>query len=456
MWVHPIDERYGSEEMRAIFRQENRIKLMAYVEAIYAKALAERGVIPEEAAEAIERASREITVEEVVSEEKVTKHETMALVRALSKRAGSYGEYVHLGLTSNDVLDTVMGIQIKEAGAVIVRKAASLLESIIKRGEESLHIVCLGRTHGVVADPIPLSMKFALWSYLVRSSLRRFISALKEASVGKLRGAVGTMAASIELGVRDPLEIEADVLKSLGLRAPEITTQVVPRDKLASLILSMSLFSSALDTIANEVRNLHRSEIGEVKEGFEESQVGSSTMPHKMNPINSEKVCGLARLMRSLAIAALENVVLEHERDLTNSSVERAMLPEAFLLLEEQIIALKKVIDGLRIERKRIEENLRNYSDLALSERLMISLVRKGMGRQEAHELVRRISLRSHRSGRKFLEEVISDSRITSLLKKEEIEEIFRPETYIGLGREISMKEFEAAKEFLKEVLSYG
>mgnify|MGYP000060398992 CR=1 FL=1 len=456
MWVHPIDSRYGSERMRAIFRQENRIKLMASVEALYTRALAERGLIPEGAAEAIERAAEEVTPEDVRVEESLVKHETMALVRAISKRAGKYGEYLHLGLTSNDILDTVMGIQIKQAGYIILRSAASLLEKIIERGEESLDIVCLGRTHGVVADPIPLSMKFALWSYYIRRSIARFMSSLNEASVGKLRGAVGTAAASIELGIDDPLEVESEVLRALGLSSPEITTQVVPRDRLANLILSMSLFSSVLDTIANEIRNLHRTEISEIKEHFEERQVGSSTMPHKMNPINSEKVCGLARLMRSLAIAALENVVLEHERDLTNSSVERVILPEAFLILEEQINTLSAVMENLEIDRARIEENLEKYGDIALSERLMIWLVKKGLGRQEAHEIVRRISLRSSRSGRRFIDEVLNDETLSKLLKREEIEAIFRPQSYIGLGRELSIKEFREAREFLKEVLLNG
>jgi adenylosuccinate lyase len=456
MWVHPIDSRYGSELMRAIFRQENRIKLMARVEALYARALAERGFIPKEAAEAIERAAEEVTPEDVRAEEALVKHETMALVRAISKRAGRYGEYLHLGLTSNDVLDTVMGVQIRQAGSIILRSSASLLEKIVKRGEESLDIVCLGRTHGVVADPIPLSMKFALWSYYVRRSIARFMDSLNEASVGKLRGAVGTAAASIELGIEDPLEVESEVLAALGLSPPEITTQVVPRDRLAHLILSMSLFSSALDTIANEIRNLHRTEISEVKEHFEERQVGSSTMPHKMNPINSEKVCGLARLMRSLAIAALENVVLEHERDLTNSSVERAILPEAFLILEEQINTLSAVIENLEIDRVRIGENLEKYGDIALSERLMIWLVKKGLGRQEAHEIVRSISLRSHRSGRRFIDEVLADESLSKILRPEEIEAIFNPRSYLGLGRELSIEEFRAAREFLKEVLLNG
>lgn len=455
MWVHPVESRYGSERMRSIFRQENRVRMMAEVEAIYARALARRGLIPMEAAEAIERASKEVTVSDVVEEERITKHETMALVRALSRKVGRYGEYLHLGLTSNDVLDTVMGVQIKEAGGLIVREATSLLESIIRRGEESFDIVCLGRTHGIVADPMPLSMKFAYWSYLVRSSLRRFISALDEAQVGKLRGAVGTLAASVELSIGDPLAVESEVLSSLGLRPPEVTTQVVPRDRLAFLITSMSLFSSALDAIANEIRNLQRTEIGELKEYFEERQVGSSTMPHKMNPVNSEKVCGLARVMRSLALAALENIVLEHERDLTNSSVERIILPEAFLILEEQIITLTRVIGSLRIERDRIGENLRRYADLSLSERLMIALVKKGVGRQEAHEIVRRISLRSESSGKKFLDEVMRDDEISRILTREELEETFRPESYLGLGKEISIREFETAKRFLKEVLSH-
>ncbi|MDK2383573.1 MAG: adenylosuccinate lyase, partial [Candidatus Korarchaeota archaeon] len=402
MPVHPIDYRYGSSEMRRVFEPENRVRLMARVEVALLEALADRGIVPREAVEDVTRAAESVSWDEVRKEERITKHETMALVRVLARKAGRSGMYVHLGITSNDVLDTVMALQIREAGSLLVRRTINLLEEIVRRGEEVRKnmIVAPGRTHGVIADPIPLSMKFALWSYFVRKSLESLLEALNDAAVGKISGAVGTMAALVELGVEDPIKFQEDVLDRLGLKAAEISTQVVPRDRLARLITSMSAMSSSLDAIANEIRNLHRTEIGEIQEYFESTaQVGSSTMPHKRNPIKSEKVCGLAKVVRSLAITALENVVLEHERDLTNSSAERCFLPEAFLLLEEQLISLTDVIRNLVINEDRIRENLSKYSDLALSERLMIALVKKGLGRQESHELVRRIAMTSYERG---------------------------------------------------------
>ncbi|MCD6348745.1 MAG: adenylosuccinate lyase [Candidatus Korarchaeota archaeon] len=456
MPVHPIDYRYGSSDMRRIFEPETKIRLMARFEAALAKVQARHGLIPREAALGIEKAAEEVTYEEVREEERVTKHETMALVKVLARKAEPYGGYVHLGVTSNDVLDTAMALQIKMAGELIVKRSASLLEAIIRRGEEAKGLVTLGRTHGVVADPIPLSLKFALWSYLVRRSLERFIRAVEDACVGKVSGAVGTMAALVELGVTDPKALQYDVLLELGIKPAEITTQVVPRDRLAHLITCMSLFSSSLDTIANEIRNLHRTEIGEIQEYFEEStQVGSSTMPHKRNPVRSEKVCGLAKVMRSLSVAALENIVLEHERDLTNSSAERCLLPEVFLLLEEQLITLTSVIKNLKIVKERIEENLKRYGELALSERLMIALVRKGMGRQTAHETVRRISMKSYSTGKGIFELAMEDESVRKLLTREELRYLADPYSYVGIGEELAEEEFQRAREFLKEVLDH-
>ncbi len=456
MPVHPIEYRYGSNELREVFDIRNKIRLMAKIEATLAEVQAGFNIIPKEAADAIRKAASEISYEDVKEEEKITKHETMALVRALAKKAGPYGEYVHLGVTSNDIIDTSMALQIKMAGNIIIRRSVELLESIVSRGEEVSDIVALGRTHGVVADPIPLSFKFAYWSYLVRKSLERFVRSLDESIMGKISGAVGTMAAMSELTDIDPQLIQREVLDKLKLKPAEISTQIVPRDALANLITTIATFSSALDTIANEIRNLHRTEIGELEEFFEEeSQVGSSTMPHKRNPIRSEKVCGLARIVRSLSIAALENMVLEHERDLTNSSAERCFVPEAFLLLEEQIMTLTSVIRGLRVRTDRIKDNLTKYADLSLSERFMIALVKKGVGRQTAHEIIRRISIESYRSGKRMLDVLREDSQVSRYLTREEIETLSDPSTYIGKGREIAKKEFERAKSFLAEVQTY-
>lgn len=442
--------------MRSVFEPENKVKLMARVEVALIEALSRRGLVPREAAEDIRRAASSITYDEVRDEEKVTKHETVALVRVLARKSGDSGRFVHLGLTSNDVLDTAMALQIKEAGRILIRRGSLLLEEIVRRGEEVRGIVAPGRTHGVIADPIPLPMKFALWSYYVRRGLERLIEGIEDAAVGKISGAVGTMAAFKELGVKDPLNLQEEVLGRLRLKTADISTQIVPRDRLAHLMASISILSSSLDAIANEIRNLHRTEIGEVQEYFDpSSQVGSSAMPHKRNPIKSEKVCGLARMVRSTVLAALENIVLEHERDLTNSSAERCFLPEAFLLLEEQIITLTDVIRNLRINKDRIKDNLFRYADLALSERLMIALVRKGMGRQESHELVRKLAMISYERGERLFKVAMESLELSRLLSREEMLKLEDPTTYIGVGEEIADREFERARSFLEEVRSH-
>ncbi len=452
MPVHPIDYRYGSDEIRRIFDVENRIKLMARVEAALAQAQAELGIIPHEAAEEIRKAAEQVTYEEVKEVERVIGHETMALVKVLSKKSGEYGKYVHLGATSNDILDTAMAIQIKDAGCVLVRKALDLLKVIVKRGRESYDVVQLGRTHGMAADPITFGFKMAYWSYMIRNSIGRLVEAVKAASKGKMSGAVGTMAA-FSLLCRDPRRIQSRVMEILGIEAADVSTQIVPRDGLAQLITSIAIFSSVLDAIANEIRNLQRVEIGEVQEPFRaESQVGSSTMPHKRNPVMSEKVCGLAKVIRGLVLTSLENVVLEHERDLTNSSAERCMLPEVMLLFDEQLTTLTKVIKGLKINEDKMRENLIKFGEMATAERVMMELFRKGLGRQEAHELVRRAAMRAYESGKSFKDSLLEEKVVSKYLDEERLRKLTDPTNYLGISKEIALEEFERADEFIKGV----
>ncbi len=447
MPVHPIEYRYGSPEMRNIFSLENRYRLMIRVEVALARAEAEVGLIPRSAAEAIESAADRVDLNRISEIEREIGHETMALVRALAEAAGEYGEYVHFGVTSNDILDTTTALQIVEASKIVSRKLRSLLRVLIDRGRDLLDVPALGRTHGMAALPIPFGFKFAVWATMVLRGLQRFESAASKAAVGKVSGAVGTMAA---LGGAGP-EVQRRTMALLGLRPATITTQVVPRDLLADLILSMSLLSTIFDTIANEIRNLQRTEIGEVEEPFRtETQVGSSTMPHKKNPIVSEKVCGLARVMRGLSVAALENVVLEHERDLTNSSAERIILPEAFLIIDEQLDSLVGIMSGLRVRVDRIEENLRRAGTFILAERIMIELARRGLGRQTAHELIRKLAMDSYDKGVDLSETLKSDERVRAILGAD-LEELLDPRTYLGMGRELAERAFDEVNSFLRE-----
>ncbi len=446
MPVHPIEYRYGSEEMRRIFDYRRRIKLLARIEAELARVEAELGVIPREAADSIAKAAEQVDWEDVLRWEKVTRHETMALVKAIAEKAGRYGEYVHFGATSNDILDTATAVQISEASEILKKKLISLTRAIIRRGRESLEYIAPARTHGMIAIPIPFGFKFAVWASMMRRNIERFIRASEDASKGKLSGAVGTMAALGEIGP----EVQRRLMRSLKIGESEISTQVVPRDGLAYLIEVMALISSCLDLIANEIRNLHRSEIGEVVEPFNvREQTGSSTMPQKVNPINSEKVCGLARIMRGLVVPSLENVVLEHERDLTNSSVERIIVPEAFLILDEQLETLLFVMENLVMRPDAMRSNIERTRGLIMAERLMMALAKKGFGRQSAHEIVRQLSLRAMREKRHLKEEVLSDEIISNSLSREELDEIFDPATYVITGKKIALSVFDSVEKFL-------
>lgn len=453
MPVHPIEYRYGSPEMRKIFEIENRYRLMLQVEAALAKAEAEVGLIPPEAAEAIDRTVREgkVSLERIVEFERQVRHETMAVVLALSEAVGPLGEYVHFGVTSNDILDTVMALQIKQAVKILRRKLAQLLLEVVRRGRETINLVALGRTHGIAALPIPFGFKFAVWSSILLRDLERLDSAADRAARGKISGAVGTMAG---LGGKGRI-IQERVMSMLGLKAAEISTQVVPRDSLAELIVTLALISSTLDLAANEVRNLQRTEIGEVEEPFDVSrQVGSSTMPHKRNPILSEKVCGLARVMRGIAVAALENIVLEHERDLTNSSVERIIIPEAFLLLDEQIDIMIRVVSGLKIHPEAMRANLERLRGLIMAERVMLELAARGMGRQRAHELIRQIAQRCISEGLDFAKALMDSPEVRSLLSPEEIERLLNPETYLGESFELAEAVFQKAETLANAILA--
>ncbi len=451
MPVHPIEYRYGSREMREIFEVSTKYKLMAKVEAALAKAEAQVGLIPKEAAERIAEVveNDKIRPERIFELERITQHETMALVLAIAEQAGPYGEYVHFGATSNDILDTALALQLKQAISLIRYRLISLTRAIIERGRDALDLICLGRTHGIAALPMPFGFKLAVWASIMKQNLERLISVESRVVRGKISGAIGTMASFYGKG----REIQSLVMKELGLKEAEISTQIVPRDSLAELISMLALISSTLELIANEIRNLQRSEIAEVEEPFKvRKQVGSSTMPHKRNPIRSEKVCGLARIMRGLSVAAFENIVLEHERDLTNSSVERIMIPEAFLIIDEQLRTLEYVIRNLVLKEEAMKRNLERAGDLIMAERIMLELARRQMGRQRAHELIRKLSMRAIEENKSLLDVLLQEEAVLKKISKEEISSLINPATYLGESKEIAEEVFNSTEEFLDSI----
>jgi len=434
MAVHPIEYRYGSMEMKSIFEESSKLQRFLDVEAAIAKAHAKFGNIPKkDAAEIAKKASTKyVKLGRVKEIEKEIKHDVMAVVKALSEACGEAGKYVHLGATSYDIVDTANATQFKKA-LELVEKDLKEIESVLSLlAKKHRNLIAAGRTHGQHATPITYGLKFAVYLAEVRRNIERIEEAKKRILVGKLSGAVGTYAA---LG-KNGMEIEKEVMKNLGLLPEECATQVVQRDRYAELVLLIALIAGTFDRMAKEIRNLSRTEIAELSESFGEKQVGSSTMPHKRNPINCERACGLARVVKSHAFIALENISLEHERDLTNSSAERVLIPESFILLDEILKTMKEVLKNLVFHKENIERNLNLTKGLNLAEAVMIELTKKGMPRQSAHELLRKITLKAEKSNKGLKELLAKNNRVLKYLTKKEIEEILKPEKYIGLARE--------------------
>jgi len=446
--IHPLDYRYGDEKVKRVFSQSERFRLIVEFEGRVAEFQSELGVIPAWAGPIISKVAKAgIPLEKVREKEKETKHEVAAVVSCLEEASGKAGSFVHFGLTSNDVLDTVMFMQISEAGKRILDLVKDLVRELAKRAEENRHLVCVARTHGMHAEPYTYGLRFAVWSSEVVRCYLKLSDALSQAKVGKVSGAVGDYSA---LGARGP-EVEHRILASFGLKAVTLATQVIPRDILIPVLLQLATLSSVLDRIATNLRNLHRTEVGEVREGWTEGQVGSSAMPHKRNPIGCEKVSGLARIVRSLALASLEDVVLWDERDLTNSSAERVIVPEMFGLVSEQLTTMTEVIRNLVLDEEAIERNLNSTKGVIFSEFILGELVQSGMGRAEAHRLVSDIVEEAANSKKDFLTLLRENPVVSSNISKEKLGSLFDPKTALQLADELVDKAIADAEGVLRD-----
>lgn len=446
MPVLPIDTgRYGTTEMLRVFDEASRVQKMLSVEAALALAHADVGNIPRAAAEEIAaKASTEhVKVERIKAIEKEIKHDVAALVRALAEQCGESGGYVHLGATSYDIVDTANALQMKEAVALIEEKLLRLKALLKKNAYQHRETLMIGRTHGQHALPITLGFKFAVWGYEVNRHLHRLNECRERVLVGKMTGAVGTQAS---LG-KHAEKIQTLVMQRLGIRPAEVSTQIVQRDRYCELVSVLAMVSTSLENFATEIRELQRPEIGELAEAFEQKmQVGSSTMPHKRNPEICERICGLARVVRSLVVPALENMITWHERDLTQSSAERFVIPEACILVDYMLYLMLSVMEGLHVDTERMRRNIELTQGRAMSEAVMMALTRKGMNRQEAHELLRRLTIKSERENRHFSEILLEDPTVTSMLTVSEVEEALKPENYLGTAVEQAVK-FSTAQD---------
>ena len=435
--VCPLDFRYGRKEMKDIFSEDSKLNYLLKVEGALAIAHAKVGNIPKEAAEEIARKSstKFVSVERVKEIEKETKHDIMALTKALAEVCeGEAKKYIHLGATSYDIVDTANALQFRDALKVIEDELKELRSTLVNLAKKYKKTIMLGRTHGQQTIPITFGLKMAVYAMEVNRHMERINDCKKRLLVGKISGAVGTGAA---LG-KHAKEIQEIVMKELGLKAEEASTQIVGRDRYAELAGVLANIATSMEKFATEIRNLQRSEIGEVAEAFDvKKQVGSSTMPHKMNPITCEQICGLARVVRSLSQVAYENAIQWHERDLCNSSSERFWIPHCFILTDWIIFQMNKVFSNLRVFPERMKENIERSKGIPMAESVMILLVKKGLARDKAHELVRRCAIKAQVENISLLDVLKKEKEINKLVSEDELKRSLDPESYIGRAEDI-------------------
>jgi adenylosuccinate lyase len=392
-----VIDRYTRPEMGAVWSEQRKLETWLQVELAVVEALAEHGVVPEDDA-AIVRDRAAFTVAAVKERERVTDHDVAAFVDVVAGSVGEAGRWVHHGLTSSDVLDTALALQLSQAGLILVGGARDYRDALIRRAREHVDTLCVGRTHGVHAEPTTFGVKLAGFAFEAHRNVRRLERAAEGVSVGALSGAVGTYAAN------GP-EIEAAVLRRLGLGREDVSTQVVPRDRHAELLDAIALAGAGLERFATEVRHLQRTEVREVEEPFRAgAQKGSSAMPHKRNPIVSERITGVARLLRGYALAGIENVALWHERDISHSSVERVTLPDATILLDYAQHQAVRVVDGMTVHADRMLENLQATHGALYSQRALLALVEVGRSRDDAYRIVQEAAQRAWGEGIEFRE----------------------------------------------------
>ncbi|MFQ5432785.1 MAG: adenylosuccinate lyase [Nitrospinota bacterium] len=427
-------DRYSRKEMKELWSLQNKFDVWLEVEILACEAQCELGNIPEKALATIKEKAA-FSVQRIDELEKELKHDVIAFLTSVAENIGPESRYIHMGLTSSDVGDTALCVLLKRAGGMILEKLDGLLEVLKKRAHEHKTTVCMGRTHGVHAEPTTFGLKLALWHSEMMRNRARLLAAIDTISVGAISGAVGTHA-------HLPTEVEKYVCNKLGLEAADISTQVIQRDRHAEFMSVLAVIASGIDRIALEIRHLQRTELREAEEFFSEGQKGSSAMPHKRNPVTCEQLCGLARVVRGNLQAALENVPLWHERDISHSSVERIILPDSTTLVHHMLHKCANVIGGLLVYPERMKKNIDCSHGLFYSQRVLLALTESGLTREDAYAMVQKLAMRSWKEERPFRELVAADKGITDRLGKEAIEELFDLNYYLRKVDEIFSRVF--------------
>jgi adenylosuccinate lyase len=419
-----VIERYSRPAMARVWSDERKLEAWLEVELAAVDGWAELGIVPRAAAETIREGARTPSPAEVADRERETGHDLAAFVDVVQADLGDEGRWLHYGLTSSDVIDTALALQLREAGEPVVDGISSALAAVAARADEHRMTICIGRTHGVHAEPTTFGLKLAGWAFELDRGRSRLQRALDGVRVGKLSGAVGTYS------VTDP-ELERLVCERLGLDPEPVSTQIVPRDRHAELLSALALVASSLDRFATEIRHLARTEVREVQEPFGKGQKGSSAMPHKRNPIVAERICGLARVVRAAAQVGLENVALWHERDISHSSAERIVLPDAFLALDYMLDRFTWLVRGLVVLPERMRANLDASHGLFFSQRVLLELVAAGMPRDEAYRLVQEHASRAWDEGLDFRTLVEGDERVTTHVDPETVFDLSAYTTHV-------------------------
>ncbi len=410
-------ERYSRKEMAAIWSEQNRFEAWLEVEILACEAWSKLGVIPEEDVKLIRQNAR-VEVQRAQEIEQETRHDVVAFTRQVSETLGEERKWVHYGLTSTDVVDTALSYVIKQANDIIERDLERFIEVLKQKALKYKTTLMMGRTHGVHAEPTTFGLKMALWYMEMQRNLKRFKEVRKDIEVGKMSGAVGTFA-------NIPPEIEEHVCRELGIGFAEISTQTLQRDRHAYYIATLALIATSLEKFAVEVRNLQKTETREVEEAFAKGQKGSSAMPHKRNPIGSENITGLSRVIRGYITTAYENVALWHERDISHSSAERIMLPDVTIALDYALNRFTNIIDNLTVYENNMKRNMDKTFGLIYSQRVLLTLIDKGMVREEAYYLVQPKAMESWETETPFRDLLEQDDRVTSLLSEADLNSCF-------------------------------
>jgi len=427
-------ERYTLPKMGRIWEPSNRFAKWLQVEILVCEAMAKEGMVPPKSLENIKKKA-DFSIDRIKEIEEEVKHDVIAFLTNVEEYVGPDARFIHMGLTSSDILDTALAVQLKEAMEIIIEDIRDLLAVLKERAFEHRNTVMIGRSHGIHAEPITFGLKLAVWYMEMKRNLRRLEQALEVISYGKISGAVGTFA-------NIPPQVEKYVCDKLGLKPAEISTQIIQRDRHAQYFTALAILAGSIEKIAVELRHLQRTEVGEVEEAFTPGQKGSSAMPHKKNPIGSENLTGLARLVRSYCIAAMEDMPLWHERDISHSSAERVIAPDSTILIDFMLNRLTRMMKNLVVNKDNMARNLETLKGLIYSQQVLLALVAKGCSRQDAYSLTQRISLQAWDTGKGFKELLLRDPDVEKYLDAEAIEEVFSLNYHLKHVEEIFARVF--------------